>query len=372
MKTMYSNETVKVRLVVSLVLFIFFMPFLKADETKNEKKSIAIINVDSQGLNIKMPLMTSLVTLEMEKINIYEVIDKYDVANHMSKNKFDIAQTYGKTDLIRIGDSLKVDKVLSGSVEKFGNKIVVVLRIVGVQSQTIEKVDVMEYIDQEEDIQQMIRISLNNLFDIENDKNTVDMLSNFNPPLANSKSKVNLNGPRFGATMTLGRAGERLMDSKNNGGYEMFPVSSMIGYQYEIQFITAGSFQALFEFVGALNALETGNIIPSLSVLTGFRFNKLGFEFGVGPVIRGMQTAEGYYDENDKWNLRTDKTPQDADYIYQIDNRGDFSISTGLIVAAGFTLKSGYINFPITAYVSPRHDGTTVGLVFGFNVAKKK
>ena len=371
MKKNYSSKSAKSWFIVSMLVFIFFIPsILKANDTK--KQSIAIINIDSQGLSIKMPLMTSLVTLEMEKIDIYEVIDKYDVANHMERYQISTTQTYGKTDLIRIGDSLNVDKVLSGSVEKFGNKIIVVLRVVGVESKSIEKIDVMEYIDQEEDIQQMIRISLHNLFEIENDKNTVDMLSNFNPPLANSRSKVNLSGPRFGATMTLGKAGQRLMDSKSNGGFDMFPVSSMIGYQFEIQFVSAGEFQALFEFVGALNALESGNIIPSLSVLTGFRFNKLGFELGLGPVIRGVQMAEGYYDENDKWNIKTPDTPEDLDYIWQIDNRGSYSVSTGLIIAAGFTLKSGYINFPITAYVSPRKDATVVGLVFGFNVAKKK
>jgi len=319
-----------------------------------------------------MPLLTSLVTLELERLGIYEVIDKYDVANHMKSNNIALDQPYGKTDLIRIGGILKVDKILSGSAEKFGSKIIVVLRLVDVKEQRIEKADVMEYLDQEEDIQEMIKISLHNIFDVDNDRNTVEMLSSINKPLSNSNSKVNLSGPRFGASMTLGKAGERLQAPKSDGGYDMFPIGSTFGYQFEKQFVSAGDFQALFEVIPALNALESGYFIPSLTVMNGFRFNKLGFEFGIGPVFRIVQLAEGYYDEGGNWHLATPEDPLGVEYMKQIDNRGSYQLSTGLIIALGFTFKSGHINFPVNAYVSPRKDGTVVGVIFGFNVARRK
>ena len=364
------------RSLVALLLMCFFMVVslqkLNAQDQNKTQKSIAVINIDSKGLATKMPLMTSLVTLELERIGIYEVIDKYDVASHMKANDIALNQAYGKTDLIRIGGILKVDKVLSGSVEKFGNKIIVVLRLIDVKAKKIEKVDVMEYLDQEEDIQEMIRISLHNIFGIENDRNTVDMLSSVNRPISTANNRVNLSGPRFGATMTFGQAAERLQAPKSEGGYNMFPVSSTFGYQFEKQYISAGDFQALFEVIPALNALESGYFIPSLSVLNGFRFNKLGFEFGIGPVFRIAKLADGYYDADGNWQLKSSEDPVGTEYSSQIDSRGYYKLSTGLILAAGFTFKSGNINFPINIYVSPRKDGTVVGIILGFNVARRK
>jgi len=358
--------------VLFLILIIVFGTEINAQD--NEKQSIAVINIDAQGIEIDMPLMTSLVTLELERLNIYEVIDKYDVANHMKKNDIPINQAYGKTDLIRIGKLIDIDKVLSGSVEKFGSKLVIVFRLIDIESKKIEKVDVMEYLDQEEDIQVMVRISLHNIFNISNDKNTVDMLSNVNIPLANTKNKVNLTGPRFGASMTLGMAGKRLQAPKSDGGYNMYPVTSTIGYQYEVQYIGSGEFQALFEVIGTLNAVESGYIVPSIALINGFRFNKRGFEFGIGPVIRVVKTADGYYDENDNWILKKNvpEGEYDGEYIEQIDNRGTLSLSAGLIIAAGYTFKSGHINFPVNVYISPRKEGTVVGLMLGFNVARSK
>ena len=360
---------------ISILLISFLITLTTYSNTySNNKESIAVINIGADGLKIQMPLITSLVTLELERIGKYEVIDKYDVVNHMKENKIALNQSYGKTDLIRIGKLLKVEKVLSGSAEKFGNKIIVVLRLIGVENEKIEKVNVMEYLDQEEDIQIMIRISLHNILGIENDQNTVEMLSNVNLPLANTRSKVNLSGPRFGMVATFGEAGTRLQASKDVGGFNMYPVNSLFGYQFEKQYVAAGEFQALFEVIPALTGLESGYIIPSVSLINGFRFNKHGFEFGIGPVFRVIQMSEGYFDSNGDWILKGEvpDPPADVEYIHQLDHRGSIKLTTGLIIAAGYTFKSGHINFPVNLYISPNKDGTTVGLVFGFNIARSK
>ena len=360
------------RSIIMVLVFTIFVSNTFAQGTS--KKSIAVINIDAQGVEIKMPLITSLVTLELERLNKFEVIDKYDVANIMTKNNIPLNKAYGKTDLIRIGKLINVDKVLSGSVEKFGSKLIIVFRLIDVKSAKIEKVDVMEYLDQEEDVQVMVRISIHNIFDISNDKNTVEMLSNVNVPLANTKNRVNLSGPRFGLATTLGRAGERLRAPKSEGGYNMFAVNSTIGYQFEVQYIGSGEFQALFETILTLSAVESGYIIPSVAIINGFRFNKKGFEFGIGPVFRIVQTAEGYYANNGEWVYKGDiqQDEYQGNYIHQIDNRGGYKISTGLVVAFGYTFKSGHINFPVNFYVSPSKEGMVMGLMFGFNVARSK
>ncbi len=151
----------------------------------------------------------------------------------------------------------------------------------------------------------------------------------------------------------------------------MYPITSMFGYQYEVQYLSSGEFQALIEFVGAVNGLESGTFAPSLTFLNGFRFNNSGWEIGIGPVFRGIKKAQGYYDNNGDWHLQSEK-PEFSNYeiVEEIDHRGVTKLSTGLIVAVGKTIRSGYLNIPINLYVSPRKDGTVVGLSFGFNVAR--
>jgi len=177
----------------------------------------------------------------------------------------------------------------------------------------------------------------------------------------------------MGAIWTTGRAAERLMASEKEGGFNMYPVTSVFGYQYEVQYISSGDFQALVEFVGAINGLESGKVIPSLTFLNGFRFNKSGFELGLGPVFRISQVAEGYWDENDIWHM-ADQVPSGSNYKLEeaLDNRGDAKLTTGLIIAVGKTFKSGYLNVPVNLYVSPNKEGTVVGISFGFNIAKRK
>ena len=360
--------------VIMLILIGISISNIKTSFAQ-QKQSIAVVNIDTKGLEINNELMTSLVNLELEKMDIYEVLDKYDVSMIIKKNGINIEDCFGKSQLVDVGKILNSDKMLSGSAEKFGDKIVVVFRLIDIQSERIEKADVMEYIDQESEIQRMIQISLNNINEIENDKNLVDLLSNFNKPVTTDNSKLNLNGPRFGASYTTGLIGQRMQASKDVGGYNMFPLTSMFGYQFEVQFISAGDFQALLEFIPALNSLESGNLIPSLSIMNGFRFNKSGWEIGVGPVFRMSKTSQGYFDADNNWNrlenLDPESLPQDITIVETLDRRGDVKFTSGLIIGVGKTFKSGYLNVPVNLYYSPRKDGSIIGISFGFNVAKR-
>lgn len=337
-----------------------------------DKPSIAIVSIDTKDLALDNVSMGNLVRLELEKTNTYEVLDKYDVADMMKQNGTDPSNCFGKTQLVKVGKLLKADKMLSGSAEKFGEKIILILRMIDVKSEKIEKTNVMEYLDQQSEIQTMVEISIKNLLEIENDEILVDLLVNYDRPITSPKTTVKLNGPRMGANWTSGKTAKRMGADKNEGGFGMYPISSMFGYQFEMQYLSSGDFQALVELIPALNGLESGYIVPSLTFMNGFRFNRYGFEFGLGPVIRMVQTAEGFYDENDNW-LRANELPEGSDYKLEhaMDNRGDYGVSTGLIVAIGKTFRSGYLNMPVNLYFSPRKEGNVVGVTVGFNIAQK-
>ena len=336
------------------------------------KPSIAVISIDTKGINLDNSSMGNLVRLELEKADVYEVLDKYDVASIIESNGIDINSCFGKTKLVEVGKLLGTDKMLTGSVEKFGEKLIFVLRLIDVKSDRIEKANVMEYLDQQAELQTMAQISINNLIGKENDQQVVDLLINYDRVITSPKTTVKLNGPRMGAALYTGRIAKRLMATEEEGGFNMFPVSSMFGYQHEFQYLSSGDFQALVETIWAINGLESGRFIPSVTFMNGFRFNQSGWEIGLGPTFRIATTANGYYDEDENWHLE-EEMPAGANYKIesQIDRRGTPRLSTGLIVAVGKTFKSGYLNIPFNLYFSPKKEGSIIGVSFGFNIAKK-
>lgn len=360
--------------IIAVVISISLTSLNAQDgKTSQVKKKVAVISIDTKGIVEDSKTICSMVQLELEKTNVFEVLDRYDVSDLILKNGIDVNASYGKNSLVKIGKLLNTDKMISGSIEKFGDKIIFIFRLIDVNTDVIEKTDVMEYINQQDQLQIMIRLSINNLLGIANDKLLVDLLANYDQPITSSKTSLKLNGPRVGATYTWGPIAKRMAASKSVGGYDMFPVSSMIGYQFEKQYLSSGDFQALVEFIPSINSLESGLVIPSLTGMLGFRFNKSGFEFGLGPVFRIVTTADGFYDEQNNWILKdvNDSTQIGRDYITQLDRRGEVSLSTGMIFAVGKTFKSGYLNLPVNIYCSPRKEGSIVGITLGFNVANR-
>ena len=341
-------------------------------QQEKEKKSIAIVSIDTKGLSLDNLSMGNLVRIELEKLERFEVLDKYDAAYIMKQNNIAPENCFGKKQLVEVGKILEANYMLSGSSEKFGEKIISILRLINVENNKIEKTSVMEYIYQEDDIQMMVRLSINDLFDLESDPEVLDMLVNLDQPITSEKTTLKLNGPRFGMQFYTGEIAKRMQAPKEQGGYDSKPYASVFGYQHEIQYVSKGDFQALFEFIGTINGIETNHTSFSLAVLNGLRWQ--GWELGFGPVFRFAKFAEGYYDANGNWILK-DEMPEGQMHntFKNLDSRGTTELNAGLIIAAGKTFTVGYLNLPVNFYWSPSSqlDANTFGIMLGFNVAKK-
>ncbi len=343
-----------------------------------QREKIAVVGIDVKNLVVDKETMRNMVLLELEKANIYEVLDKYDVFDILKQNDFDADGCYGKSCQVRVGQMLQSDKMLTGNIEKFGDKLIFILRLIDVESETIIKTDVMEYLNQQDYIQTMLRMSINNILGVPNDKHLEDLLVNYDQPITSMRTTLNLTGPRVGVTVVEGTYAKRMQAPKAEGGFDMYPASVLIGYQFEKRFLSAGDFQALFEFIPSIIGMESGMLIPSVSGMLGFRFNKSGFEFGLGPVLRGVRLADGYFDDEGKWHLLRHNAfddPEEPPLNYPVestlDSRGEFTASYGMIFAIGKTFRSGYLNLPVNLYFSPRKEGSVMGLTLGFNVAQK-
>jgi hypothetical protein len=163
---------------------------------------------------------------------------------------------------------------------------------------------------------------------------------------------------------------DRLRESKDTGGFEASPVMFQFGYQFETQYLNEGNLQALFEFVPMITGIDQGYIIPSFTILHGLRNNRNGWEFAIGPSIKFVPEAQGYYDASGQWTLAGQNTPSDQPLRTRIDSRGNLAMSTCFVLAVGKTLRSGRLNIPINTYFIPEHDGLRYGLSFGFNARR--
>jgi hypothetical protein len=363
-------KTFKLNLFLVIIL-------LNMGKINAQKEQIAILNIDVKSISMDAISMGNLVRLEVEKTGVYSVFDKYDLAYITQEQGFDVSNCYGRICLVEAGELLGADKMLTGSVEKFDDKIIVILRLIDVDSGKIEKTDIMEYLDLPE-LQTMVKVSVNNLFGIENDPLTVNMLSSYEDPINTPKTQLRLNGPRMGVSYVGGRQGEILEAPENKGGFNGMPVTTLIGYQYELGYLSSGNFQALFEFIGLVGGLEQSRVVPSLTIMNGFRSNKNGFEFAFGPLIELTSKAEGFYNENGTWTLVDDAIDtygsyEDIPYDIEnrLDSRGYAQVSTSWVWAFGKTFRSGYLNIPVNVFFSHKVGGWVVGASFGFNVSKR-
>ena len=355
------------------------------------KETAAVLGIDTKGVIQDAQAMGYLVRLEFEKTKKYNVMDKYDIADIVEKEGIDISTCFGKSCLVDAGKKLKADKMLTGSVERFGEKIVITMRLIDVKTNTVTASDATEYLNLQPEIQKMVEISVKNLLGIENDPMLVKLLVEYDTPIATPKTTLKLSGPRMGVSMVTGLAAKRLAAPKNEGGYGLFPINVQFGYQLEQQYLSAGNFQALIEVIGLIGGLESGQFLPSISLLNGFRDNKTGLEFAFGPVLRLVQTADVYKAEHEggdgawhleeDWNADTDNwiggdennVIENSNTVTELpDSRGKYGVSAGIVIAAGKTFRSGYLNIPVNFYVVPKKNATVYGLSIGFNISKKR
>lgn len=334
---------------------------------------MAVVSFDATNTNIQANDLTELLRIEISKHNKYEIIDRYEIQEVLQKEEVTAATCFSKSCLMNAGKSLNVDYMLSGSADKLGDALFLRIRLLNLKTETIEKEVVKEFILIPEKINTMIAICVNDLIGIENDKLIVNSLSNresyesaINNPYYQT---LNLSGPRMGYSFITGDNATILSSPKSVGGFDSSPYYFQIGYQFERQYLSEGKWQALLEILPMVSGVDQGLFIPSLTVLNGIRSNINGLEFAIGPTFSIVKKAE-VYERDGLWQLVDNETPAGAITFDRLDSRGNLKLNSAVIIAAGYSLKSGKLNIPINAYVSPSRNNIRFGISFGFNTKK--
>lgn len=373
-----------------ILVAIFFSGM--ASYFAQQSNTIAVANPNVNALTIKPESVAKMMRLELIKINKYKVYDEFDM-NEVIKAKEEYkVGCYGQSCLARLGEELKVDYVMSGSIDGLGNKIVVTIKIIDVKGQALYKSSVREFDNQETEVQRMVEVVLAEMHGLTVDKLLTDRLAFKNELItSNNVGKVNNSGPRIGFAYLTGSVNEFATRATKYGGLGIQPFTSMIGYQIEGQYVGTENFSALVEGIINISGLEQGQFVPSISLLNGFRFGKVNWEFAFGPRFGISSTSEGFFDDQNiystdaryfsqsdwsQYAMQNNLNPVDPGngYIFEknFDRRGDKAIATTFLIAFGRTFQAGALNIPVNLFYSSQKGGGYVGVNMGFNVQKSK
>ena len=394
---MYIMKTEKLHSVLLVVAILFG---LNTTYWAQANPTLAVANPNVNSLTIKPEAAAKMMRLELIKMNKYKVYDEFDMNEIIQTKEEYKSGCYGQNCLTRLGEELKVDYVMSGSIDGLGNKIVVTVKIIDVKNQALYKSAVREFDNQETEIQRMIEIVLSEMHGITIDKVTLDRLAFKNEIItSNNVGKVNNSGPRIGVAYLTGTLNEFATRDEQYGGLGIQPFASMIGYQIEGQYVGTENFSALVEGIINVSGLEQGQFVPSISLLNGFRFGKGNWEFAFGPRFGITTTSQGFFDYDKKYstdgryfsesdwysyvntynNNNPGVTPLDPNipgdnYAFErnFDKRGSKTLSTSFLMAFGKTFQAGALNIPVNIFYSSQKGGGYVGINMGFNVQKSK
>lgn len=141
---------------------------------------------------------------------------------------------------------------------------------------------------------------------------------------------LRLSGPRVGVSYIPGLKNTDISNVIGSDSSSRINADHMyqFGWQFEWKYFeTIGGSAGLFEVVPMVGGFEHGLIIPSVSMLVGYR-DASGLELGAGPNVS--------------------------------------TITTGFVLAAGYTFQSKHMNFPVTFGYIPTKEGARFSLLFGF------
>ena len=353
-------------------IYLFTLLCLLGQTLKAQNPRLAVINLDNQVRELSSNNLTELLRIELSKHNMFEVVDRYEVAEVLSAKGEDASNCLSKGCLVKAGKDLKVAKVVSGNLDQLGESIYLRIRMIDVKSESVSKEVVKEYLYLPEKINVMISIAINELLGVQNDQlleKSLTSKESYENALNNPHYDVlKLSGPRMGYTFLLGETAEILKAPESKGGFDAYPAMFQFGYQFEKQYLNEGKFQALFEFIPMVSGLDQQMFVPSFTFMNGLRNNVNGVEFAIGPSFNFVKQSRQFMDSTGTWRrTREFENIHEADEKFRMDSKGDFALKSYVVVAAGFSLKSGKMNIPINAFVIPAKESLRFGFSFGFN-----
>lgn len=357
-----------------------------AQQPSTAPPRVGVLSIDSRELDYSAATLGSMVRLELQKMDDYEVIDRYDMLDRLGDSLVERDGyiygygCYAQRCLLEAAAVLEADLMVSGSVERLGDKILINFKLIDAREKRLAETAIGEYILMPEEIEAMIRNTLYRLLGSDRQPpHWEEALGYYHTVEEPNVTRILNNGPRMGMAYLTGEMADRLQAPQDQGGYAANPYLLQVGYQYEWQYMSASKFQALIEVLGLVSGLEQSMFIPSVVVMNGFREEYFGFEIGFGPSIALRRVAEGYYRDG-AWYLAHQWDERDADGFLlprpplqtRLDRRGEFQLFSRWVWTVGKTFRAGSLNIPINLYYSGGRNEQMYGISVGFNLQRRR
>lgn len=373
---------------IQLIVFGILLNGIITAQTET-KSSIAVALPHLENFDVSREIVAKLIQIELIKLEEYRVYDEFDLKEASDSDRRFSLDCYGKNCLLELGQKLGADYIVSSSILVFGGKTVITLKFIDIKTGDIYKSDVREFIDDKDEVQRMFQLMIREMHDIQVHNEEASRISFDNQPIIKDNvGTINNSGPRLGYSFFSGDLAEFARRDAEQGGLEIFPSATLIGYQLEKQYIGTENFSALGELLVTVSGLEKGYAFPSITLMNGFRFGKAGWEVAFGPGFGLKQVSDGFIDSDGIygsagkfWSMRDFHNSTHYSYDlnnqpnYEIDefldNRGDTKINTRWVMAFGRTFTAGGLNIPVNIFYSSMKKSGMIGLSVGFNVVKK-
>lgn len=371
------------------VLGVLLLVNVNAQEEKT-KTTIAVALPNIENIDLSREIVAKLIQIELIKLDSYRVYDEFDIQEAMNAEQRFKKDCYGRNCLVDLGKAAGVNYIVSSSLLSFGGKIVLTMKFIDISSGTIVKNDVREFIDNKNEVQRMLKVMILDMHDKEVHSTLVSKITYDDKPIVKTDvGRINNSGPRVGYAFLNGKLTEFAERPENQGGLDIFPGVSMIGYQLEKQYIGTENFSALGEVLFTVSGLEQGVFIPSVTLMNGLRFGKAGWEIAFGPGFGVSRYSEGFYDSNGLYGERgrywterqfrndIQEFDQSGEAIHELpyetesvlDARGDqWKLTTRWVMAFGRTFRAGALNIPVNVFYSSMKNSGMFGVSVGFNV----
>jgi TolB-like protein len=338
---------------------------------QGKQKRLAVVSFDVNAKTLEATNLTELLRIELAKHDSFELVDRYEIEEVLKGSKIQAATCFSRTCLTEAGKLLKADHVLSGSMDKLGESMYLRLRLIDVNAERIIREVVKEYLFLPTKINTMVSLSINDLLNIKNDQvieRSLTSKDSYESSLNNPYyERLRLSGPRMGYVFLTGEEGKLMSKPKAEGGYEGHAAMFQLGYQFEKQYLNEGKWQALFEFIPMITGVDQGLLIPSMTIMNGLRSNKSGFELALGPSF-SLKREKEYFNVDGTWQPeRPLDMTNGIETEYRLHSGGSPRISSSVVIAAGYSIRSGKLNIPINAFWSPTNVGHRFGISVGFN-----
>lgn len=360
-------------------LFVLISVLVLSSQLNAQNPTMIIGGIEVKGFSYSEDILRSVIYKDIVNSGKYIVNDRYDVAEKMGADK--IKDCLGKECLVKIGKELNADYALSASYDGLGDRILVSMKIVDVNTGQVTQNVIEQFENQVRELNRITDVMIEKLIMGTTTQSTaVNLIFKEGPTATPGLGKLNNNGPRIGVAVPTGETLDFLSRSTNDGGLGsgQIPLLFNFGYQLEKQYAGSEKFSGLFEFIGNVSGLERARPVPSVAILHGVRFGKGAWEIALGPSITMRKELTGTTDYNDKFYTFSQLSnmgvanPENFNYFTRLDDNGVTYISSNFVVGIGRTFRPGALNVPVNAYASMSKYGTTYGLSMGINITKSR